>query len=284
MPPSTVPDPAKATGRSPLAGCAILVTVGVMVLFLVFFSVFSFFRQANEIAKFTDTNPVPVAITPIDGRETEIQALNARLEAFHQQLDQKEPATLALSADDLNLAIAAYEPFNELRGTFRIEQITPENLHIGLSYRLNGKPRFTKEGEPGVMTSNFRYLNATLIARPWLEKNEISLRIDEVRVPGKTVPPEFAIRMSPLQIMQRYLDHPVMGPVMKKLTRIELADGQVLLKRIPGENQINTITNEEVDTASTRLFTVLGIMVTLFLLVVAVLIYTSYRRQLSKVE
>ncbi|MFT3991553.1 MAG: hypothetical protein QM680_09085 [Luteolibacter sp.] len=277
-------DPTKATGRSPLAGCAILITVGLMVVFLVVFSVYSFFRQANEISKFTEPRPQPVAVTSTIGKEAEIQSLNSRLEAFHQQLEKDEPATLALSVDDLNLAIAAYGPFSELRGTFRVEEITPKFIRIALSYKMNGKPRFTKNGEQGLVTSDFQYLNGTLIARPWLEKDEVSLRIDEVRVPGKTVPPEFAIRMTPYQVMQRYLTHPVMGPVMKKLTRVETADGQLLLKRIPGEHQVNTITDKQVDSASTRLFTVFGIVVTIFLAFVATMIYLSYKRQLAKLE
>jgi len=271
-------DPTKATARSPLAGCAILITVGLMVIFLVVFSAVSFFRQADAISKFTQGKPAPVEITSLVGKEAEIQALSARLEAFNKQLDGDQPATLGLSADDLNLAVAAYQPFADLRGTFRVMEITDKNMRIDVSYKMNGKPRRTKEGESSLITSDFQYLNGSFIARPSLEKNEVSLKIDEVIVPGKAVPEEFVIRLSPYQVMQRYLTDPVMGPVMKKLTRVELANGQLLLKRVPGETQSDAITHDQVDSGSNRLFKVFGIVASVFLAFVAVMILITIRR------
>ena len=277
-------DPTKATARSPLAGCAILITVGLMVIFLVVFSAVSFFRQADAISKFTQEKPAPVEITSVVGKEAEIQALSTRLEAFNKQLDGDQPATLALSADDLNLAVAAYQPFEDLRGTFRVKEITDKNMRIDVSYKMNGKPRRTKEGENGLITSDFQYLNGSFIARPSLEKNEVSLKIDEVIVPGKAVPEEFVIRLSPYQVMQRYLTDPVMGTVMKKLTRVELANGQLLLKRVPGENQSDAITHDQVDSGSNRLFKVLGIAASVFLAFVAVMILITIRRAKREID
>jgi len=277
-------DPTKATARSPLAGCAILITVGLMVIFLVVFSAVSFFRQADAISKFTQEKPAPVEVTSLVGKEVEIQALSSRLEAFNKQLDGDQPATLALSADDLNLAVAAYQPFTDLRGTFRVREITDKNMRIDVSYKMNGKPRRTKEGENGLITSDFQYLNGSLIARPSLEKNEVSLKIDEVIVPGKAVPEEFVIRLSPYQVMQRYLTDPVMGTVMKKLTRVELANGQLLLKRVPGENQSDAITHEQVDSGSNRLFKVFGIVVSVFLAFVTVMILITIRRAKREID
>ena len=53
-------------------------------------------------------------------KEPQLNALAERLETFRQQLAGDAKATLALTPDDINLAIAAYEPFKDLRGTFRI--------------------------------------------------------------------------------------------------------------------------------------------------------------------
>ena len=277
-------DPTKATARSPLAGCAILITVGLMVIFLVVFSAVSFFRQADAISKFTQEKPAPVEITSLVGKDAEIQSLSNRLEAFNKQLDGDQPATLGLSADDLNLAVVAYQPFADLRGTFRVVEITDKNIRIDVSYKMNGKPRLTKEGENGLITSDFQYLNGSFIARPSLEKNEVSLKIDEVIVPGKTVPEEFVIRLSPYQVMQRYLTDPVMGTVMKKLTRVELANGQLLLKRVPGENQSDAITHDQVDSGSSRLFKVFGIVASVFLAFVAVMILITIRRAKREID
>ena len=68
-----------------------------------------------------------------------------------------------------------------------------------------------------------------------LLKHEVVLKIDHIEVPGKSVPREFVEQMSPYRITERYVTDPVIGPAMAKLTRVGIADGKVVLARIPGE-------------------------------------------------
>ncbi len=60
--------------------------------------------------------------------------------------------------------------------------------------------------------------------------------------------------MSPYRITERYLIDPVIGPAMAKLTRVGIADGKLVLTRIPGETPVDMITDEQVDSASTPTF------------------------------
>ena len=270
------------SARSPFAGCAILIAALAVMIFLIGFSVLTLFRQFNEIAKFTAEKPVTVEVAPLENQEATLNHLAERIEKFRQQLAGDSQATLALSAEDLNLAIAAYEPFKELRGTFCVTSIESENLRIAISFPLNGKPRLAREGEPSWIASDSRFLNGTLVARPQLLKHEIVLTLDAIEVPGKKVVPEFIGQMSPYRITERYLVHPAIGPAMAKLTRVGIADGKIVLSRIPGEIPADKITNAQVDSASTRLFTTLGIAAAIFLAFAGLIVLIGIRTKARK--
>jgi hypothetical protein len=270
------------SARSPFAGCAILIAALAVMVFLIGFSVLTLFRQFNEIAKFTDVKPVPIEVSSLDNKEADLNRLAERIEAFRQQLAGDTEASLALSADDLNLAIAAYEPLKELRGTLRVASIEGENLRLAISFPLNGRPRFAHESEPGWIASDQRFLNGTMVARPNLLKREVILSIDTIEVPGKKVAPEFIDQMSPYRIAERYLIDPVIGPAMAKFTRVGVSDGKLLLTRIPNEIPADMITDKQVDSASTKLFTVLGIAAACFLAFAGVVVLIGIRAKARK--
>jgi hypothetical protein len=263
--------------RSPFAGCAILITAFLVMVFLIGFSILTLFRQFNEIAKFTAGSPVSIQVPPLENQEEELNRLAVKIESFRQQLLTDAASSLSLSPEEMNLAIAAYEPLKELRGTFHISKIEKHQLFIDISFPLNGKPRLTRENEPGWITSDSRYLNATLIARPELHQKEVVLAIDSIKVPEASVPPEFIGQMSPYRIAERYLADPNLGPAMANLTRVDVADGKLILARNPGENPVGLITNKQVDSASNRLFKAFGIAAAVFLTFAAIVIFIGIR-------
>lgn len=250
-----------------------------MMVFLIVVSIVTFFRQYKEIAKFTDEKPVPVAITSVEGREADLNRLAERLETFRQELGDEKDTSISLSADDLNTAIAVYEPLKDFRGTFRIEEIREKDLRIAASFPLNGMPRLAKEGESGGVTTDPRYLNGTIIARPELFEGELVLQISDIQVPGKTVIKEFIERMSPYRITERYKTDPEIGPMMKKLSGVELSGGNLVLRRKAGEVISTTITDKEVDAASGRLVKFLAIGATLFLLFSGCMVFLGLRKK-----
>lgn len=280
MKPAAAKEP---SARSPFAGCAILIIALAVMVFLVVFSIFALFRQSDAISKFTSDQPLPVEISRTIDNDTSVSSMQSKVDVFHKQLDGKEESSLELTANEINLIIAAHEPFKELRGTFRIREIRDDRLHIAISFQLNGQPRFTKLGESGWITSDPRYLNATMIARPALSNRELVLQIENIEVPGKAVPREFIEQMSPYRITERYLTDPTLGPAMAKLTRVRVSDGKLILTRVPGEVPADVITNSQVDSARNRLFTVLGVVASLFLLVVGLLIFVGLRAKAAKV-
>lgn len=276
-------DPRKDnSARSPFAGCAILIAALAVMVFLIGFSILTLFRQFNEIAKFTDEKPVTIEISSLENREDQLNQLAERIEVFRQQLASDTEASLTLSADELNLAIATYDAFRELRGTLRVLAIQGESLRIAISFPLNGRPRFARKGEPGWIASDQRFLNGVMLARPNLLKREVILSLDTIEVPGKKVAPEFIDQMSPYRIAECYLTDPVLGPAMAKLTRVGVADGKLVLTRKPNEIPADLITKDQLDSASTRLFTFLGIAAAVFLAFAGIIIAIGLRGKSRK--
>ena len=275
---ATRPNTAADSGRSPFAGCFIFIVAGLVMVFLITFSTYVLFRQYAEIEKFTDDTPALRPIPAIESHEREALSLAQSLEAFRQQLDGDQPATLRLTPDEINLAIAAYEPLAELRGTFEVVAIHDNHLEIAISFPLNGKPRLTRGDEDGWITSDSRHLNATIQARPALLQHELILEILEI-VPtsGAEVPREFIELMSPYRITERYLDHPVIGPAMAALTRVGIKDGALAITREPGVDPIDFISDEEVDSGARRFFLFFGIGASLFLVFATAVIFFGLR-------
>lgn len=266
-----------ADARSPLAGCGILIIALLVMVFLIGFSTVALFRQFNEIVKFTDEAPKPVAVTSIEGHEAAFNALMGRVETFRQQLDRESPAKLELTADEINLLIAGVDAFKELRTTFRVEEVTADGLRIRIAFPLNGRPRIARPGESGWITSDNRYLNGFLLAHPVLLKRELVLRLERVEVPNVAVPHEFTEQMSPYRIAERYLTDPIIGPAMGKLSRVGIQDGKLVLEKLPGEVPSDEISEAQVDHAGKRFMTILGLAACVFLVFAGTVIFIGMR-------
>lgn len=272
------PQKSSPTGRSPFAGCFIFIAAGLVMVFLITFSTYVLFRQYAEIEQFTAPSPLPREVASVSENETEIVKLAESLEAFRQQLDGDQPSTLRLDPREINLAIAAYEPLEELRGTFEVIAIKDDHLEIAISFPLNGKPRLTRDDESGWITSDNRYLNAVIHARPALLQSEVILEIMEIQpVSGAEVPREFIELMSPYRITERYLEHPEIGPAMASLTRVGIEDGSLVFTREPGVDPIDHISDAEVDSGTRRFFLFFGTGALLFLSFAAAVILIGLR-------
>ena len=248
-------------------------------IFLITFSTYVLFRQYAEIEKFTQDTPALRNVPSVEAHESETLALAQSIEAFRQQLDSDAPASLHLTPSEINLAIAAYGPLAELRGTFEVISIHDDHLEIAISFPLNGKPRLTRGDEDGWITSDNRYLNATIEARPALLQRELILEIREIHpTSGADVPREFIELMSPYRITERYLEHPAIGPAMAALTRVGIVDGTLALTREPGVDPVDFISDEEVDSGARRFFVFFGIGASLFLVFAATVIFLGMKK------
>lgn len=264
----------KVTGSTPFAGCLIMILALAVMLFLVGFAIWSVFRLDKEIAKFTQLEARPVPVAPLEDSEGTLNSLKAKLDTFHHQLttDGAEDARLALSVEDINLAIAAFEPLKELRGTFRVEVIEKDTMRVAISFKLNAKP----------MENSFRYLNGTMVVRPELVEGEILLRVLSVDAGAQPVPDEFLGHLSPYRISQRYVEDPILGPAMKRLTAIEIRDNQLELRRLSTERAPSPITPEQAEKGKMRFMKLFGFIAAMFLVGVSVVLLIGLRSRRKK--
>ncbi len=271
--------------KSPFAGCAILIAALAVMAFLVGFSIFSLYRQFGEIAKFTGEEPQGITIVSLENREVELNQLAEKLEGFRLAVRDGESAVLEMSAVEMNLAIAAYEPFKDLRGTLQVLEISPESMRLAISFQLNGKPRMAKEGEAGMMASDPRFLNGIMVATPGLLQKEVVLQLSDIEVPDAEVPKEFVQQMSPYRIAERYLGTEGIGKTMAGLTSVSLGEGVVRFEKEEGMIPSDTITNEQVDDGSMKVFKFFGIAACIFLIFVGIVLFVGLRlkktRQIS---
>ncbi len=263
--------------KSPFAGCAILIVALAVMGFLVGFSIFALFRQFNEIVKFTGDKPAKIETVSVENREGDLNRLAEKLESFRLAVTDDKPAVLQMTAEEMNLAIAAYEPFKDLRGTLRVVSVSPESIVFEISFQMNGKPRMAKEGEGGLMASDPRYLNGTLVATPGLLQREVILQISEINVPGAKVPKEFILQMSPYRIAERYNGTEGIGASMAKLTNVELGDGFVRFEKKEGVVPKDTVTDEQVDVMSIKVFKFFAIAACGFLVFVGIVLFLALR-------
>jgi len=272
-----VVEPDKVGDKSPFAGCAIFITVLAVVVFLIVFSVVVLFRQSNAISKFTDTKPTKAQIESIEDREQELIKIAEKIERFRISVMDGKSSVLELSVEELNLAIATYDAFKEMRGMLRVREITQDRMTFDISFKLNGRPRLAKKEEGAIVTSDPRYLNGILITEPSLMNNEVVLKVRDIDVTSGEVAKEFIEQMSPYRIAEKYVGDSDIGKVMATLTQVELADGVIRFVKVEGEITKDNFTNEEVDQSSHRLFKALGIAASIFLFFVAIIIFLGLR-------
>lgn len=258
------------SARSPFAGCTILIAATVVMLFLVGFSVWNLFRLDRELAKFTSPVAAPVPLAKLEGRESSLNDLKARLELFRSELGA-EPARecrLALSADDLNACIAAFDPFQDLRHTLHVRSVEADHLRVDVSFPLNARP-FSGES---------RFLNATMVAAPELMQGEVILRVNALEVPGATVPPEFLGQFSPYRLFERYRNSPPIGPAMQRLTGLEIRDGKVVVRAVPGESPPSATPEGAMQAGGSRILKFLAAAACLFLLFAGAVVFLGLRQ------
>lgn len=218
-------DPAQA--QNPGAGCIIMIVALSSLAFLIGFGVWSLFKQHREIAKFTSTSPQEIPLPDLEANAAAMIQLNASLETFRTEAGNERTAILRLSPEGINLALAAFEDFGELRKTFSVKKITSDEVHIEISFKMRGSP---------LNSEDYRYLNGTMITKPELSGGEIFFNVDRIEVPGKSVPEGFIGVFSPYRPAQVYLaDEDGAGPWMRKLTSLVLEDGFINLTIEPSD-------------------------------------------------
>ena len=265
------PNEPKGTSKSPFSGCLLVSVAGLMMLFLVGWALWTLRYQEGEIAKFTEEEAAPVAL--VVAEEDTAEELDTRLKNFAAAVKSDALAELSLSAADLNLAIAQYEPLEALRETFSVREISNGQLTVDISYQLGKSP----------FSGRTNFLNGVVTGVPELVPGEVILRIKQIDVPEGEVPQDFLNHMEVHRIMEVYKEHSEIGPVMAKLTSLKVENGVITVLSDP-KSTPPTDVPEDLNPSINRFITGIGVIATLFLALVATLLLLARRKNRLKTE
>jgi hypothetical protein len=261
-----------AANSSPFAGCTIVGAAIFVMAFLIGFTFWSLTKMDRALKGFTETSARPTPLLDPANHEAAFNDLSRRLDGFRAAVLAEEEAALSLSPHDLNLAIASHDQFKNLRTNFTVQEITPEEITIDVSYPMRGHPFGDGSG---------RFLNGTLHGKPQLESGQILLQLSKIDSVKGRVPEEFVGHLSDHQITAPYLEDDSMGPILKQLTSVSLGEDALILKvdpaaQPPGQQPI---TREEIDNTRRIALISFGIVGTLFVLFLVVFLRKSKRKK-----
>lgn len=198
-------------------GCLVLAVAGLLAIALGVAGYFFAKRTANRwINEYTSSTPV--LIEKVEYSEAQMEALRGRLSEFKKALDSgKESAELVLTADDLN-ALISQEP--KLRGKLFV-RIEDDRLKGEISMPLQ---------DMGPLKLNGRYLNGVAVFRAMLAAGVLDVRLDDVKVKDKPLPPIIMKELKSRNLAQEFQTDPRTAADIAKFESIQITNGAVHLR------------------------------------------------------
>lgn len=210
-------------------GCMMFAFGSIWLLLLGVYMVWKLFAQVKEMRTYTDTTAR--LVSPAQPKEEEIAAVRARINAFGAAVGRKEKTELRLTADDLNILIAAEETLRSMRENAKVESIG-DAVKVQWSQMMNTVP-FSDEK---------LFLNGVLEIAPVMDKDKgFKIRTVNLTVPGKTVTQGFLNLYKENNPPDRMLLDPIreskdaaISDTLKAITNARLEGGAVILEFTPG--------------------------------------------------
>ena len=202
--PDSQPEPETATSNdpkqqerddprySPGAGCIIMMLAFALFSGIIVYAISAGIRQDRDIAKFTTDQPLDLPDEP--GTPEEVAVTRAKLDAFQKAVADRVPTTLELTVADLNILVRNETALIEIRDMIYFEEITPEKITARVSMPMN-RLAFWKAK---------RYLNGNFVMAVEASPGQLFLRLRDITVPGKEIPPGFIERIGQDDLLNPY--------------------------------------------------------------------------------
>lgn len=202
-------------------GCVILAAAIGVFGFIIWWSWYSLTTMDSEIAAIAQEQPAKLAeVAPQPG-------LAQKLADFAKAATAGAPATLRLSADELNALIVAAPDAGSgtYAGMLRVQGFAPESGEITTACSLPmNTAKFWEDTK--------RHLVGEIDFSLALTEAGLDARVKTVRVPGKTIPDGMLKGMQMYGYLGPYQTHPEIGPILMAIKSFAVeADGIVLSTR-----------------------------------------------------
>ncbi len=171
-------EPLPAGRNLPRSGCYVFIALGVVLLGLTSWGVFTMIRQDQAIGRFTTDHPAQVAVAAVPPQAV-ADDLVERFRAFADgDRDQFE-----VTLEELNQAIATFAELEDYRGVIEFTELQPDagTVAARVSLTLN-QARFWL---------GHRYLNGRIDFRPLATDSGLQLVAADLSVPNREVDPGF---------------------------------------------------------------------------------------------
>ncbi|MFT5632530.1 MAG: hypothetical protein ACI9SQ_000236 [Rubritalea sp.] len=249
-----------------IAGCGIFLVILAMVVFLVSVSVYSYFDHKKAFVAFSEETitPTEIASTTDTAANT---ALDKKFSEFGALVKDKKLATMELTADEINLAIAHFEKLAEFKNTLYVTDITDTHIEARSSFPINA-------GFDGV-----RHFNGKLMLKPVIAQGSIFPIVDKAEADTGEGVPDKVLQAIPVLMFAGYRNDESIQNVFHKLTKVELIDGILHITSEPDSTE-TAIIDLDVGEQTSVGFQLFGLLTFIFVTTIAfALWFSSYRKK-----
>ena len=227
--PQTQAPPSSGT-KGCLIGC--LVALGIFVAACICMGVAAYTFVSRTIA--TYTSDTPMEIQTVEYNEEDMAALQARVDAFREALDNGETPKedLILTAADINALIAQNE---DLRGRVYVN-IENDQVEGDVSIPLDKIPM-----------CKGRYLNGSARFGVSLEDGVLIVTAEEVEVNGNPVPEQIMSEMRKENLAKDVYKNPKNAKFLRNFEEIRVDDDKLILRfrRDESSDETSAVTPED---------------------------------------
>ena len=211
--------------RSPFAGCLIIIIIAVVVIFVIAFGAYSFKKQTEGFASFSEEASSEAPIASTEGAT----ALTQKLSELEKAVSQKTNIENPLTAKELNLAIAHFEELKSLRGVLSFTEISETQLqgqlHLPLASTKDLPEIFCKA--LGIEQRD-NFLKATFAGTPLLTDGKLFLTLETLTPSRGEIPTQVIQAISPFQIFTEAQAESSLQKTINQLSSIEVKNGTLV--------------------------------------------------------
>lgn len=259
---------AKEENSNHIAGCGIFLVILCTVIFIISVATYSYFDYKKVFVDISEEEAVPTKISTVDDT-TLTSALDKKFSDFSALVNDKKLATMELTIDEINLAIAHFEKLSEFKNTFYITDITNKHIEARSSFEVTA-------GFDGT-----RHFNGLLKLKPVIAQGSIFPIVAEAIPDTGAKVPEKILNAIPVLMFVEYRNDEEIQNVFHKLTKVELKNRTLLITSDPAATEIAIIdmdVSEDAD-VGLQLFVLLTFI---FITTVAFAIWFSKYRKKQK--
>lgn len=195
-----------------LIGCGVIFLMVLVIAVVGYFGIKGFVTGMLE--QYTSTDPVELPASQMD--ETEYAALEERVNAFKQGLDDGSIDTpLVLTGEDINALIAYHPDWKDVKGK---AHVTIEDDTIGAQVSI-----------PLDALVKGRYLNGSGTFRVFSKGGALFVLLDSLEVNGQSVPDQFMQQVRKENLAAEVQNDPNFRRMLESIDSIDVEGGELII-------------------------------------------------------